>query len=132
LARRRAASHDPQTMSEIDRRTKRSADPTEALQYLVETVADRSGARALVLVDDDGHIVAGMGMPDDIVGLARATREVAWRRASAFHVDLVTRGQDVTARTVTTRNGLLYFGALAESMVGLGDATRAVQRILAA
>ena len=82
-------------MSEIDRRTKRSADPTEALQYLVETVADRSGARALVLVDDDGHIVAGMGMPDDIVGLARATREVAWRRASAFHVDLVTRGQDV-------------------------------------
>jgi hypothetical protein len=118
-------------MSETDRRTKRSADPTEALQYLVETVADRSGARALVLVDDEGHIVAGMGMPDDVAGLARATREVAWRRASAFQVDIATRGQDVTARTVTTRDRVLYFGALADRMTGLGDATRAVQRILA-
>lgn len=118
-------------MSQIDRRTKRSADRTEALQYLVETVADRSGACALVLLDDDGHIVAGMGMPDDVVGLARATREVAWRRASAFQVDLATRGRDVTARTVPTRDGFLYFGALAERMVGLGDASRAVQRILA-
>jgi hypothetical protein len=118
-------------MSETDRRTKRSADPTEALQYLVETVADRSGARALVLVDDEGHIVAGMGMPDDVMGLARATREVAWRRASAFQVDIATRGQDVTARTVATRDRVLYFGALADRMTGLGDATRAVQRILA-
>ena len=118
-------------MSETDRRIKRSSERTEALQYLVETVADRSGARALVLVDEDGRIVAGMGMPDDVVGLARATREVAWRRASAFQVDLATRGRDVTARTVATPDGLLYFGALAERMVGLGDATRAVQRILA-
>jgi hypothetical protein len=38
---------------------------------------------------------------------------------------------DVTARPVATREGMLYFAALSEHMTGLGDAIRAVQRILA-
>ncbi len=114
----------------IERRMKRSTERHEALQYLVETVADRSGVRALVLVDDAGHIVAGMGMPTDLHGLACTARDVAWRRASAADVDAATRGRDVTARTVATRDGLLYFAALGECMTGVGDAVRAVQRIL--
>jgi hypothetical protein len=36
----------------MDRRFKRSTDRTEALQFLVESVADRAGAPALVLVDE--------------------------------------------------------------------------------
>ncbi len=115
-----------------DRRTKRSTDRTEALQFLVESVADRSGAPALVLVDDHGRIVAGMGMPDDVVGLARTARDVAWGKASALQIDLATRGRDVTARSVATPEGMLYFAALGERMSGLGDATQAVRRILAA
>ncbi|MDP9148988.1 MAG: hypothetical protein M3O36_03465 [Myxococcota bacterium] len=113
-----------------ERRTKRSTERLEALQFLVETVADRSGVRAVVLVDEGGGIVAGMGRADEIVGLARSTRDVAWRRATPKDVDTATRGRDVTARTVATRDGLLYLGALGDRMVGVGDAVRAVQRTL--
>jgi hypothetical protein len=114
----------------IERRMKRSAERTEALQYLVETVADRSGVSALVLVDEGGRIVAGTGMPRDVVGLASTARDVAWRRASPSAVDAATRGKDVTARTVATQEGLVYFAALgARGVPGVGDAVRAVQRI---
>ena len=112
-----------------ERRMKRSADRGEALQFLVETVADRSGVRAVVLVDDAGHIVTGLGMPTEVVALARSTPDVAWRRTPAG-VDTTMPGQDVTARTVATPDGLLYLGALGDRMVGVGDAVRAVQRIL--
>jgi hypothetical protein len=113
-----------------DRRTKRSAARHEALQFLVEAVADRSGARALVLVDDAGHIVAGTGIPQELATLVGAARDVAWRRASPETLEAMT--YDVTARPVATRDGMLYFAALSERMTGLGDAVRAVQRILAA
>jgi hypothetical protein len=115
-----------------DRRFKRSTDRTEALQYLVESVADRSGTHALVLVDDFGRIVAGTGMPDEVVGLARTARDVAWGRATEPQIDAATRGRDVTARSVATRDGMLYFAALGERMSGLGEASQAVRRILAA
>ena len=114
-----------------ERRSKRSADRTEALQFLVESVADRSGAPALVLVDDAGRIVAGMGMPDEVVGLARTARDIAWGKATAAQVDRAMRGRDVTARSVATPGGMLYFAALGERMSGLGDASHAVRRILA-
>ena len=114
-----------------ERRMKRSAERTEALQYLVETVADRSGVRALVLVDDAGRIVAGMGVPNDLMGLARTARDVAWRRASEADVSRATRDGDVTARPVATRDGMLYFAALGDRVAGVGDAVRAVQRIFA-
>jgi hypothetical protein len=113
----------------IERRMKRSTGRIEALQYLVETVADRSGVRALVLIDDAGQIVAGIGMPPEVSGLARAARDVAWRRASAADVDAATRGHDVTARAVATRDGLVYFAALGDGVSGVGEAVRAVQRI---
>ena len=95
----------------------------------METVADRSGVQALVLVDDAGQIVAGMGVPIQLAGLARTARDVAWRRASPAAVDAATRGRDVTARTVTTREGLVYLAAVGDGMSGVGDAVRAVQRI---
>jgi hypothetical protein len=116
----------------IERRVKRSADRGEALQYLVEAVADRSGVRALVLLDDAGRIVAGTGMPNEVVGLVKTARDVAWRRATASDVDAAIPGFDVTARPVATRDGMLYFAALGDRMAGLGDAVRAVHRILAA
>ena len=113
-----------------DRRLKRSEERTEALQYLVEAVADRSGARALVLLDDAGRIVAGTGMPQEVVSLARAARDVAWRRATPDMLSSIAH--DVTARPVATPEGMLYFAALSERMSGIGDAVRAVPRILTA
>jgi len=114
----------------IERRLKRSAERVEALQYLVESVADRSGVQTLVLADDAGRIVAGKGAPDELTGLAQAARDVAWRCASASEVDRLTRGQDLTARSVATDDGMLYFGALGDRVAGVGDAVRAVRRIL--
>jgi hypothetical protein len=114
-----------------ERRSKRSNDRSEALQYLVEAVADRSHAPALVLVDDTGHIVAGMGMPREVAGLARAARDVAWGRSSPASIDKVTGGYDVTARSIATRDGMLYVAALGDRMTAVGDAVRAVQRITA-
>jgi hypothetical protein len=115
----------------LERRSKRSHDRTEALQYLVESIADRSGVRAMVLVDDFGRIVAGMGIPRDVAGLAVTARAVAWRRASEIDLDLLTRGNDVTARPVATREGMLYFAAMGDRLAGVGDAVKAVHRILA-
>jgi hypothetical protein len=114
-----------------ERRRKRSEVRVEALQYLVETVADRSMVPALVLVDDAGRIVAGMGTPKDVAGLATAARDVAWGRASASDVDAATGRRDVTARALATREGMLYFAAVGDRMNAVGDAIRAVQRILA-
>jgi hypothetical protein len=115
----------------VERRTKRSADREEALQFLVETVADRRGVPALVLIDEAGRIVAGTGMPREVVGLARAAREVARRRATPKTIDAATGGKDVSARTFATPDGMLTFAALSEQVTGLGEAVRAVKRILA-
>ena len=115
----------------LDRRSKRSNARVEALQFLIESVADRSGVRALVLVDDFGRIVAGMGVPRDIAGLAVTARAVAWMRASEVDLDQLTRGSDVTARPVATREGMLYFAALGDRVAGIGDAVKSVHRILA-
>jgi hypothetical protein len=115
-----------------NRRTKRSADAEEALQFLVETVADRSGVPALVLVDEWGRIVVGTGMPDEVAGLIRTACDVAWQLATPEAIDAATGGRDVTARSFDTCVGRLTFAALSERMTGLGDAVRGVKRILAA
>ena len=115
----------------MERRYKRSTERNEALQYLVEGLADRSGAPALVLVDDAGRIVAGTGMPVEVACLARTAREVAWRRPLPPDIDVTAQGRDVTARTVATRVGLVYFAAFGNGMSGVGDAVRGVQRIYA-
>jgi len=113
-----------------ERRTKRSRVRGEALQFLVEALADRSHVPALVLLDDAGRIVAGMGTPDDVVGLVRGTRDIAWHRATAVDIDAATGGRDVTTRSVTTRNGVMRLAALGDRVTAVGDAVRAVQRIL--
>jgi hypothetical protein len=112
-----------------DRRAKRSDDRSEALQFLVETVADRSELRALVLVDDEGRIVAGMGMPWDLVGLARLARPIA-RREPCLDLGDVTRSSDATSRGFVAGGRALYFAALGDRIRGLGQAMRGVERIL--
>jgi hypothetical protein len=114
----------------MERRTKRSDDSTEALQYLVESVADRSGVEALVLVDGQGQIVAGMGPAGALTGLARAAVDVGQRRAVPATLSIDSR-RDVTARAIATPDGPLYLGALGDRMSRVGDAVRAIHRIVA-
>jgi hypothetical protein len=113
-----------------DRRIKRSADRSEALQFLVECVADRSRASSAVLVDDSGRIVAGMGMPGEVMGLARAARRVAWGTAAEADLDAVGGHRDVTARTVSTGAGTFHLAAVCDRLASVGDAARAVARIV--
>jgi len=113
-----------------ERRVKRSGDRREALQFLVETVADRSRARALVLLDGAGQIVAGMGGPNEVMGLSATGRAVAERRAAVEQIETAIRGGDVTARSLTTCEGMLYLAAVGDRMSGVGGAVQAVRRIL--
>lgn len=113
-----------------ERRTKRSGDRTEALQYLVEATYDRNDVRALALVDDVGRLVAGVGMPRDLVGLAQLARPIA-RRQPCVDVGDVTRTTDVTSRAIFADGRRMYFAALGDRIQGVGNAVRGVQRILA-
>jgi hypothetical protein len=122
------ASSDDRPMQE--RRTKRSETREEALQYLVEAVADRSEVDAVVLVDDAGHIVAGTGMPIEVRDLARVARPIA--RGEIGAIDRLAEGSDVMARGVRVGETTLYFAALGTRVRKMTDAARAVERILAA
>jgi hypothetical protein len=106
-----------------ERRTKRSELREEALQMLVESVADRNGARALVLMNEAGRIVAGIGMPNDVMTLARTARQGAWGSLSASSA--------CTARALATTEGMVYLAALGSCVSGVGEAVHAVQRIMA-
>jgi hypothetical protein len=114
-----------------DRRMKRSGDREEALQYLMEAVADRSDVHAVALVDEGGRIVAGTGMPKELGGLARIAGKVA-RGELNFDADEVTKDTDVLARGVRAGGRTFYLAALGERVRRMPDAARAVARILAA
>ena len=58
------------TMHDMERRTRRSSDCYEAIQYLVEALAERSNVSTVVLTADNGSIVAGTGEADEIGELA--------------------------------------------------------------
>jgi hypothetical protein len=114
----------------INRRTKRSDDAHEALQYLMEAVHDRSAVHAVALVDDAGHIVAGTGMARDLSGLARIAGKVARGEHNLEACD-VTRNTDVMSRGVRVAGKTFYLAALGEHVRRMPDAARAVSRILA-
>jgi hypothetical protein len=114
----------------FERRMKRSAERLEALQYLVETVADRGTLQALVLADDCGRIVAGMGPRSDLRSLAKTAGQLATGSFTGADVASVGGHFDVTARSIATKDGPFYFGAIGDRVAGIGDAVRAVQRIV--
>src|SRR3954452_17953076 len=95
----------------MERRTKRSQDRDEALQFVVEALADRSEVEAVVLVDDDGHIVAGMGMPTEVRGLAEIAAPVV-RGEGSLLFEWATQGTDFFGREIPLPSGSLYLAAL--------------------
>jgi hypothetical protein len=123
----RRAARDDHPM--LERRTKRSESRDEALQYLVEAVADRSEVEAVVLVDDAGRIVAGTGMPIEVRDLARVAQPIA--RGDRDAIARVAEGSDVLARRVVLGDRTLYFAALGTRVRKMTDAAHAVQRICA-
>src|ERR1700710_984213 len=114
-------------------RTKRSEQRTEALQYLVEAVLDRSDARSAAIVgvvDGETRIVAGAGAPRDLAGLARIAGPVA-RGEECAELDAVTAGTDLLTRAVNAGGSTYYLAAIGTRVRKMTDAARAITRIIA-
>jgi hypothetical protein len=114
---------------DMDRRNKRSQDREEALQYLIEALADRSQVEAVLLVDDGGHIVAGMGMPKEVRQLAQiAIPAVRGEETDLF--ESATQDTDFFGREIPVEEGSLYLVALGTRVCKMHEAVYAVTRIL--
>jgi hypothetical protein len=114
---------------DMDRRTKRSQDREEALQYLIEALADRSQVEAVLLVNDAGSIVAGMGMPLQVRQLAQiAIPAVRGEEPPLF--ETATRDTDFFGREIPVEEGSLYLVALGTRVSKMHEAVYAVTRIL--
>ena len=113
----------------MDRRIKRSQDREEALQYLIEALADRSQVQAVLLVDDAGHIVAGMGMPREVRQLAQiAIPAVRGEESELF--ETATRDTDFFGREIPVEDGSLYLVALGTHISKMHQTVYGVTRIL--
>jgi hypothetical protein len=114
---------------DMDRRIKRSQDHEEALQYLIEALADRSQVEAVLLVNEEGRVVAGMGMPREVRNLAQiAVPAVRGKEPESF--ESVTRGTDFFGREIPVRDGSLYLVALGTRVCKMHEAVYGVTRIL--
>jgi len=119
----------------MERRIKRSQDRQEALQYLVEALADRSEVDAVVLLDDHGKIVAGMGAPQRVRGLASIAVPVVQGRACE-QFEAATEGTDFFGRRITSSaapdgsRSALYLAALGRRVRKMHEAVYAIARIL--
>jgi hypothetical protein len=114
---------------DMDRRIKRSQDREEALQYLIEALADRSQVEAVLLVNEEGRVVAGMGMPREVRNLAQiAVPAVRGKESELF--ESVTRGTDFFGREIPVHDGSLYLVALGTRVCKMHEAVYAVTRIL--
>jgi hypothetical protein len=114
---------------DMDRRTKRSTDREEALQYLIEALADRSEVEAVLLVGDDGRIVAGMGMPKEVRQLAQIAIPAVRGEEIPLFED-ATRGTDFFGREIPIHEGSLYLVALGTRISRMHEAVYGVTRIL--
>jgi hypothetical protein len=114
---------------DMDRRIKRSQDREEALQYLIEALADRSQVEAVLLVNDEGRIVAGMGMPREVRQLAQiAISAVRGDESELF--ETATRDTDFFGREIPVEDGSLYLVALGTRIAKMHQTVYGVTRIL--
>jgi hypothetical protein len=112
-----------------ERRTKRSDNWQEALQYTVEALYDRSEARAVALIDAAGRVVAGTGTWKDLKGLATITPPLA-RGEACPAFETATEGTDYFARPIGISGQTLYLTALGTRLRRLHETVKAVFRIL--
>lgn len=113
----------------MDRRNKRSQDRDEALQYLIEALADRSQVEAVLLVNDSGRIVAGMGMPKEVRQLAQIAIPAVRGEETPLFED-ATRDTDFFGREIPIEEGSLYLVALGTRISKMHETVYGVTRIL--
>src|SRR5687768_12347277 len=92
---------------QTERRTRRSDDSTQALQFLVEALASRSEVDAVALVDESATLVAGTGFRDKLAMLTELAEPMASGGASEA-IEAATTGTEYFARKITL-DGKVYF-----------------------
>jgi hypothetical protein len=113
----------------MERRIKRSAQPEEAIQFLLESLADRSEARAVALVNGRKRVLAAAGRPWDIADLREVAKSVALGEESRA-VEKLDSSTDVFSRPVTVGASTVYLAAMGTRMRRFGEAAIAVARIV--
>jgi hypothetical protein len=118
-----------------ERRTKRSPRPDEALQLLIEALADRSDVRAVALVNARGRVLAAAGAPTDIAGVARLARPIADGEEHP-EFDAITEDTDFFTRKVEVEavgvSSTVYLAALGTRLRRMQDTVNGIGRIVAA
>jgi hypothetical protein len=112
-----------------ERRSKRSNNWQEALQYLLEALYDRSEARAVALIDAGGRVVAGTGTWKDLQGLATITPPMA-RGETCDCFESATEGTDFFAHCVGISGRTLYLAALGTRLRRMHETVKGIFRIL--
>ncbi len=113
----------------MNRRKRRSNDRNQALQYLVEALAERSDVSSVALVTEGGDVVAGTGTVTELHGLAQIAGPVA-RAEPSDKLEEVTLGTDCLGREIHHKNATLYLAALGSRLQRVRDAVDGVTRIL--
>jgi len=118
----------------MERRNRRSPNPSVALGYYLESLAARHAWTAAALADDDGLLLGGASRHIDLEAVAAVAPLVA-REASATAPDgflgLVTRGQPLSVWSVDIQGGRMHLAAVGPAVEPTAEAERAISRILA-
>ena len=113
----------------MERRVKRSSQPEEAIQLLLESLADRSDARAVALVNGRKRVLAAAGQPWDIADLREVAEPIA-RGEGCRAAEMIDASTDVFSRPVTVGPSTVYLAAMGTRMRRFGEAAIAVARIV--
>lgn len=116
---------------DTDRRTNRSHHPGQALTLALAATAERTGARAAVLADEDGFLVAGAGEGielDWIAAFAPATSDLSAARRERLRE--LTQGNPLHVAPIRVEGARLFFASVGGSLSELGHIEAAADRIL--
>lgn len=113
-----------------ERRRRRSANRTEALAILLESVRQRSDISSIAIVDGRGTVVAGAGKDAELVVLGTIASRAAHGQIDAA-CEALTAGTDVLACPLAAGERRLYLAALGSRVARMPEAARGALRILA-
>lgn len=110
-----------------DRRQNRSNVPGTALTLALAAAVERSGARAAVIADEQGLLIAGAGAGFNLDHVAAFAPLVEERRLS---FDDVTHGESLCAAPIRVNGTRLFFAAVGGPLGDIARLEAAADRIL--
>jgi hypothetical protein len=116
----------------LERRGRRSEQPTTALRYQLEHTREQARLEAVVLADESGLVVGEAGDPAVCTELA-AIAPWMQRTASRMPMPPLLRGADVCVRSVMVHGVSLHLAAIGGCIARdaiLACSVRGVERIL--